>query len=72
MQILCPRWLVFVDREHVIIESDAVIAEIWAMGTGQVVQMLAGHADLLPRWPSRLKWLNYDAVLRHSLCGTVL
>ena len=48
MQILCPRWLVLVDREHAIIESDAVIAEIWAMGTGQVVQMLAGYADSMP------------------------
>ena len=36
------------DREHVIIESDAVIAEIWAMGTGQVVQMLAGYSDSVP------------------------
>ena len=36
------------DREHVIIESDAVIAEICAMSTGQVVQLLAVHADSMP------------------------
>ena len=50
MQIRCPRWLVFADREHIITEGDVMASEILAVSTGQEVQTPEAIQVSCPRW----------------------